>query len=314
MFKKDIPFMKYRWWLFGFSLVLNLFFVGFLFTHGLNFGTDFKGGLNLVYQFQTTTSEAQLSEILNKAGLDHFVVQKFGIDDQKTFVIKGDLHDSKLGQEGKLENMSQPFTQALQAALGADKVSLIKEEYVGPKVGKELMTKGIYAVVWAWVIILIYMAFRFDVYFGIGGIAALIHDVLIALGAFALFGREVNLTVVAAFLTIIGYSINDTIIIFDRVREDMVKHKGMDLVSLVDMSINETLARTIITSLTVFFVVAVLFFRAEGDLQNFAFAMIFGVVTGTYSSVFIACPVFIFLKRHGHRFGLGKKKTAVAST
>lgn len=300
--------MKYRWWLFSISVVVNLFFVGFLFTHGLNFGTDFKGGLKLLYQFQTPTSEGQLTEILEKAGLKNFVVQKFGFEDERTFVIKGDLH------EGKMENLSQPFTQALQASFGADKVSILKEEYVGPKAGKELMTKGIYAVIWAWVIILVYMAFRFDVFFGVGGIAALIHDVLMALGTFALFGREVNLTVVAAFLTIIGYSINDTIIIFDRVREDMGKHKGMNLVALVDMSINETLARTIITSLTVFFVVAVLFFRAEGDIQNFAFAMIVGVITGTYSSVFIACPVFIFLKQHGHRFGLGKKSPAIAAS
>jgi preprotein translocase subunit SecF len=307
IFKKDIPFMKYRWWLFSLSILSNVFAVALLFTHGLNFGTDFKGGLKLLYHFDAATTEVKVTDVLNQAHLANFIVQKFGTEDQNTFVVKSDL------PEGKPENLSPPYTQALQASFGADHVSLIKEEYVGPKVGKELMTKGIYAVIWAWGIILIYMAFRFDVYFGIGGIVALIHDVIIALGAFALFHREVNLTVVAAFLTIIGYSINDTIIIFDRIREDLGKHKGMDLISLVDMSINETLARTLVTSLTVFFVVGVLFFRAEGDIQNFAFAMLFGVVSGTYSSVFIAAPVFIFLKQHGHKFGIGKA-AAVAKT
>lgn len=306
--KKNFPFMKYRWWLFGISVLVNVFAVVLLFTHGLNYGTDFKGGINLLYEFKQNTTEAAISQALDQAQLKDFVVQKFGLDVKNTYVIKGGL------PEGQEENFAQPFTLALQKAYGVDQVSIQKEEFVGPKVGKELRTKGIYAVIWAWVIILVYMAFRFDVYFGVAGIVALLHDVLIALGAFALFGREVNLTVVAAFLTIIGYSINDTIIIFDRVREDLVKHKGMDLIKVVDLSINETLMRTVITSLTVFFVVMVLFFRAEGDIQNFAFAMIFGVVTGTYSSVFIACPVFIFLKQHGHRFGLGKKNAAIAAS
>lgn len=291
--------MKYRGWLFGASLLANVFAIVLLFTHGLNFGTDFRGGLKLLYQFNTSTTEAQVTEALEQGQLTNFVVQKFGFENQNTFIVKSDLH------EGKEGNLSEPFTKALQAKY-PEQVSLIKEEYVGPKVGKELMTKGIYAVIWAWAIILLYMAFRFDVYFGVAGIVALIHDVFIAVGLFAFFGREVNLTVVAAFLTIIGYSINDTIIVFDRVREDLQKHKGMDLISLVNMSINETLARTLVTSLTVFFVVLVLFLRAEGDIQNFAFAMILGVVAGTYSSIFIASPVFIFLKQHGHRFGLKK--------
>ncbi|KAB2842100.1 protein translocase subunit SecF, partial [bacterium] len=164
----------------------------------------------------------------------------------------------------------------------------------------------LYAVLWAWVIMLIYIGFRFDFYFAPGAIIALIHDVLVAVGIFALLGLEVNLTVVAAILTIIGYSINDTIIVFDRIREDLQKHKGMGLVEVVNKSVNETLSRTIITSLTVLFVVTVLYFRTDGDIKNFAFAMMIGVITGSYSSISIASPVFLFLKQHGHRFGLGK--------
>jgi preprotein translocase subunit SecF len=161
---------------------------------------------------------------------------------------------------------------------------------------------------------LVYIGFRFDFYYAPGALLSLIHDVVVAVGCFALFGLEVNLTVVAAILTIIGYSINDTIIVMDRIRENLQRHKGMGLIETVDLSINETLSRTIITSLTVLFVVVVLFVWTEGDIKNFAFAMTIGVITGTYSSISIASPVFIFLKQNGHRFGLGKPKAATQKT
>lgn len=292
--------MKYRWAMLVFSSLLVMAGIAAIFVKGLNFGNDFTGGLKLIYQFQDSTNEGAITDAFDKAGLKNVVVQRFGEAKQNTFVAKSDL------PKGKEENFSPPFTDALTKAFGAGKVSLLQEEYVGPKVGKELRTKGIYAVLWAWLIMLVYIGFRFDFYFAPGAIVALIHDVLVAVGIFALLGLEINLTVVAAILTIIGYSINDTIIVFDRIREDLQRHKGMELIPLVDKSINETLSRTIITSLTVFFVVIVLYLRAEGDIKNFAFAMMIGVITGTYSSISMAAPVFIFLKRHGHWFGLGK--------
>lgn len=271
-----------------------------IFIKGLNFGTDFTGGLKFIYQFQVPANETSITDALKQAGLPNFVVQRFGDAKENTYLVKGEV------PKDREENFSQPYNQALEKVFGAGKFQLLQEEFVGPKVGKELRTKGIYAVLWAWVIMLVYIGFRFDFYFAPGAIIALVHDVLVAVGLFALFGLEVNLTVVAAILTIIGYSINDTIIVFDRIREDLQRHKGMGLIEVVDRSINETLSRTIITSLTVFFVVIVLFFRAEGDIKNFAFAMMIGVITGTYSSVSIASPVFIFLKQYGHKFGLGK--------
>jgi len=273
-----------------------------LFTKGLNYGTDFKGGLKLIYEFKVPTSESELTNTLGKVSLPTFVVQRFGDAKANTFVIKSDL------PENIDEEYSIPFTRTLKEKYGAESVTLIKEEFVGPKVGKELRNKGIYAVVWAWAIMLIYIGFRFDFYFAPGAIAALIHDVIIALGAFALSQREVNLTVVAAFLTIVGYSINDTIIVFDRIRENIKKYKGLPLTNIIDKSVTQILVRTIITSLTLFFVVVVLFFWAEGDIQNFAFAMIWGVVAGTYSSIFIASPIFLLLREHGHKFGLKKPK------
>lgn len=300
---KEIPFMKYRVLVFGLSAIAVACSLFLLFTKGLNYGTDFKGGLKLVYKISVPTDEGQLTKLFPEEEFPDLVVQRFGQASENTFVIRSDV------PEGMEEDYAKPFTAKINGALGADTALLIKEEFVGPKVGKELRTKGVYAVVWAWIIMLIYIGFRFDFFFAPGAIVALIHDVIIALGAFALTGREVNLTVVAAFLTIIGYSVNDTIIVFDRIRENVQKYKGLPLIRIVNRSISQILVRTIITSLTLFFVVAVLFFRAEGDIQNFAFAMIWGVVAGTYSSTFVAVPIFLFLKKHGHRIGL-KDKTA----
>ena len=306
---KEINFMKYRWWIFSFSVLMMAASVFLLFTKGLNYGTDFKGGLKLIYQFKAPTSEGKLTEMLSGNTFPALVVQRFGEEGQNTFVIKSDLGEEESGEGEK----AKPFTEVFVKKFGEGNVTLIKEEFVGPKVGRELRTKGIYAVVWAWVIMLIYIGFRFDFYFAPGAILALMHDILLTLGAFALTQREVNLTVVAAFLTIVGYSVNDTIIIFDRIRENIHKHKGTPLLSIVNKSLSQVLVRTIITSLTLFFVVVVLFFRAEGDLQNFAFAMIVGVIVGTYSTIYIATPVFLFLREHGHRLGFKQKTTKVVA-
>lgn len=301
LLKTQIPFMKYRWILLALSALLVLAAIVLIATRPANYGTDFKGGIKLLYQFENQTDEAQITEALKQNSLSSFVVQRLGDAAQNTFVIKGDK------PEGLEEKFSQPFNQAFEKSYGVGKFKNLKEEFVGPKVGKELQRNAVYAMFWAWIVMLVYIGFRFDFHFAPGAIVALVHDVLIALGLFVLLGREINLTVVAAFLTIVGYSINDTIIVFDRIREDLQRHKNLELTQLVDKSINETLSRTLITSLTVFFVVVVLFLRAEGEIQNFAFAMMIGVITGTYSSISIASPIFIFLKQHGHRLGLGKK-------
>lgn len=300
--------MKYRWVYLIASLLLIIACVGALLTKGLNYGTDFKGGLKLIYEFKVPTNEGEITDVIEAQGAPELVVQRFGQEDQNTFVVKIDLPE-----DDSTDEMAKPFTAALVAKYGADQVTMIKEEFVGPKVGRELRNKGIYAVIWAWIIMLIYIGFRFDFYFAPGAILALIHDVIIALGAFALTQREVNLTVVAGFLTIVGYSINDTIIVFDRIRENIQRHKGTPLVSIINKSLTQTLMRTIITSLTVFFVVLVLFLRAEGDIQNFAFAMMCGVIAGTYSSISIAAPVFLLLREHGHRIGIKSKETRVVS-
>lgn len=299
--RKEIPFIKYQAYLIALSILLTVSSLILVIYHGLNFGIDFTGGIKLQYKLNQAVDGTKIQEVINSAIQEKAVVQQFGELKENTFALE--VEKPKKGIEG----FSLSVTQALEASFGPGSVTLLKEESVGPKAGQELRRKGELAVIVAWILILIYLGYRFDFYFSPGAIIALIHDIIITIGAFAVTGREISLTVLAAFLTIIGYSVNDTIIVYDRIRENTKKFKSLPVEQLVNQSINETLSRTIVTSLVVFFVVVVLFIRGEGDIQDFAFAMIIGVVTGTYSSIFIASPCYIFLKKHGHLFGLGRK-------
>lgn len=299
--RKEIPFIKYQAYLIALSILLTVGSLILVAYHGLNFGIDFTGGIKLQYKLNQTVDGAKIQEVINSAIQEKAVVQQFGELKENTFALE--VEKPKKG----IEDFSLSVTKALEAAFGPGSATLLKEESVGPKAGQELRRKGELAVIVAWILILIYLGYRFDFYFSPGAIIALIHDIIITIGAFAVTGREISLTVLAAFLTIIGYSVNDTIIVYDRIRENTKKFKSLPVEQLVNQSINETLSRTIVTSLVVFFVVLVLFLRGEGDIRDFAFAMIIGVVTGTYSSIFIASPCYIFLKKHGHLFGLGRK-------
>lgn len=291
IFKKEIPFIKYQSYLITLSLLLTLGFLFLIAKHGLRFGIDFTGGIKLQYKISKAVDSAEVSEALSKGLQEKFVVQQYGNPADSTFAIDIEKPGSSI------EGFSEKVTQALNAGLQGASASLLKEEAVGPKAGQELRKKGELAVVITWILILIYLGYRFDFYFSPGAIIALIHDLIITLGFFAVSGREVSLTVLAAFLTLLGYSVNDTIIVYDRVRENAKKYKALPLEELVNRSINETLSRTIVTSVVVFFVVFVLYVMGQGDIKDFAFAMIVGVVTGTYSSIFIASPIYIYLKK-----------------
>ncbi|MDO8785585.1 MAG: protein translocase subunit SecF, partial [Syntrophales bacterium] len=192
-----------------------------------------------------------------------------------------------------LKDLSQKIEDALNMAYGKGASEIQRVEVVGPKVGSDLKNKAIMALVFSWIGMLIYVAWRFEFRYAVGGILALVHDVIITVGVFSLLNKEFNLTIVAALLTIIGYSINDTIVIFDRIRENARKHLKQDLGDTINASINQTLGRTILTSLTVFIVVAVLFFFGGAVIHDFAFALLVGVVAGTYSTIFIASPIVL---------------------
>lgn len=289
--KKQIPFLKYQLFFGLVSLIVVAGSIFLLATKGLNLDTDFTGGRKLLFQFNEVVTEAQLRKALDAAGLQDATVQHYGHEGEERFTIKAGLLPPEA--EGKTD----PIVVALQENFGTDKVVLQQEDAVGPKAGKELRRKAQVAVLVSCILILIYIGFRFDFMFAPGAIVALIHDILITMGAIALTGRSFSLTSVAALLTILGYSINDTIILYDRVREDAGIHGHDADTDIVNEAINQVFSRTLITSLTVLFVVAVLFVIADGAIQDFAFAMIVGVVAGTYSSIFVASPVYLLMKR-----------------
>ena len=210
---------------------------------------------------------------------------------------------TKLGEadyQVKAEGMAAKVGQALKTGLDGAQFEVRRTDYVGPQVGKQLRNKGIMALLWAMLFILIYVAFRFDLKFGPGALVAMLHDVVMVAGYFLVTRREFNLTSIAVLLTIIGYSINDTIVIYDRIREEMVKYKGKPLPEIINIAVNDTLARTILTSgVTALSLIGLLVFGV-GEIFDFAAAMLLGIVVGTYSSVYIASPLVIWLDEREH--------------
>jgi len=281
-----IPFVKYQWFFIAASVVLVLASFVVMMTKGLNYGIDFKGGARLVYQFQQPVTEGEIKTILKGVNLGGAQVVRYG-------EVKDNRMAIKVEKAAEHAQVGLTVTKALEGVFGADAVALQEEETVGPRVGKELRKKAWLAVIFAVILMLIYIGYRFDFLFAPGAVVALIHDVLITLGVFALLGKEVNLTILAAFLTIVGYSINDTIVVFDRIRENQHGISRGTIGKVVNLSLNQTLARTIVTSLTVLFVLVVIFIKGGGALHNFAFALIIGMVLGTYSSLFIASPCYV---------------------
>lgn len=268
------------------SVALILIGLGSLVVQGgPNYGIDFAGGSLVQVQFSETTDAAEIRQALSDLELGTFMVQRFG-DNPNEYMIRV--------QESTSQALSRSISSALNESYGVGNVDLRRMEMVGPQVGKDLRQKGLLAILYAMVGILAYITWRFEFRFAVGAIIALVHDVLITLGVFSLFGMEVDLPIVAAFLAIIGYSLNDTIIVYDRIRENFGKHAKKGFPFLVNRSINETLSRTVLTSGTTLLVVLSLFIFGGGVIHNFAFAMLVGVLVGTYSSIFVASPVLIF--------------------
>ena len=255
---------------------------------GLNYGIDFAGGTLVQIKFQKEPSADAIRSAFKPIGLENSIIQSFGANE--TVIRTAELSSDPKGLSGKIE-------EALTAALGKDTFEIRRVEVVGPKVGSDLTKKAILAIVFSWVGMLIYIAWRFEFRYAVGGILALIHDVLITVGAFSLLNKEFDLQIVAALLTIIGYSINDTIVIYDRIRENVRKNVKKSLRDTINLSVNQTLSRTILTSLTVLLVVVILFFFGGAVIHDFAFALLIGVVVGSYSTIFIASPIVLSLER-----------------
>ena len=268
---------------------------------GPNYGIDFVGGTLVQVKFSENTDAAKIKDGLASLDLGSVVVQRFG-DDPNEFLIR-------VQESGEGKDLSGLISSSLESVYGEGKVDIRRVEMVGPQVGKDLRQKGLLSISYAMIGILVYIAWRFELRYAIGAIIALLHDVLITLGAFSITGREIDLPIIAAFLAIIGYSLNDTIIVYDRIRENYGKHQKLGFGEVVNRSINETLSRTILTSGTTLMVVLALFIFGGGVIHNFAFAMLVGILVGTYSSIFVASPLLILWQ--DMRSGGQKKTTTV---
>ncbi len=246
-------------------------------------GIDFTGGTMVQLKFDEPVDISAARESLLEQGFTKPTIQAFGGEDEILIRVS-------------TEEAGEDFAERIAAAFVGKTIDIRRTESVGPKIGAELKGKSLEAVLAAMFGILLYITIRFDRYYAVGAVAALVHDVLITLGIFSLLNLELDLAIIAAFLTIVGYSLNDTIVVFDRIRENVKGKSKSDLYGIVNTSINETLNRTIITSMTTFVVVLMLFLQGGEVIKYFAFALIVGVVVGTYSSIFVASPIMAFLE------------------
>ena len=267
----------------AFLIAISLFFLIF---KGLNFGIDFKGGTLLeLRSMDTKISVSSLRDRFNQMDLGDVSVKKFGNDTD--FLIKFENKDNK-------KNIIEEVKNNLVSSFG-NNFEFRRVENVGPKVSAELLKSGIIAISVALILMLIYIWVRFEWQFSLGAILALFHDVIVTLGLFSILSLEINLSIIAAVLTIVGYSMNDTVVIFDRVRENLKKYSDIKIFELTNISINETLSRTLITSITTLLALFSIFFFGGEILKGFSLAMIFGVIFGTYSSIYIANTVLVRL-------------------
>ena len=270
------------------SLSLILISIILLLFKGLNFGVDFKGGTLIELRVKDkTVTITNIRDSLNQINLGDVSVKKFGKEDD--YLIKFEKKDFNN------PNFISEIKSKLTSSLG-NTFEFRRVENVGPKVSSELLRSGIIAICLSLAAMLIYIWIRFEWQFSLGAIVALFHDVIITLGIFSLFSLEINLSIVAAVLTIVGYSMNDTVVIFDRVRENLRKYSDINIFELTNISINETLSRTIITSTTTLLALFSIFLFGGEILKGFSLAMILGVFFGTYSSIYIANPILVFLK------------------
>ncbi len=271
--------------------IISLMFVTislfFLIFKGLNFGIDFKGGTLIELRSSSNTiNVSSLRENLSQMDLGDISVKKFG--NEQDFLIKFENKDNK-------DDIIEEIKSNLDKSFG-NNFNFRRVENVGPKVSAELLKSGIIAISLSLTLMLIYIWIRFEWQFSLGAILALFHDVIITLGLFSFLSLEINLSIVAAVLTIVGYSMNDTVVIFDRVRENLKKYSDIKIFELTNISINETLSRTLITSVTTLLALFSIFFFGGEILKGFSLAMIFGVIFGTYSSIYIANTVLVRLK------------------
>ena len=300
----NLSFIPKRMIFFGFSVMLIFASLTLFLVKGLNYGIDFQGGILMEVRTENAANIGLMRRQLSSLDLGEVALQEFGAPTDVLIRVQR--------QEGG-EKAQQVAVEKVKALLG-DTVDYRRTEFVGPKVSSELFWDGVLAVSLAIFAILIYIWFRFEWQFGLGAIIALTHDVFSTIGIFALMGFEFNLSTVAAILTIAGYSINDTVVVYDRVRENLRKYKKMPLGELLNNAINQTLSRTVMTSLTTLLALLALYYWGGAVIRDFAFAMTWGVVIGTYSSICLAVPLLLYLHLNRSGVMIGDKEDEKKTT
>jgi preprotein translocase subunit SecF len=283
-----IAFIPRRKLFFALSILASVASVALLLVAGLNFGIDFRGGILVEVRAKQAIDLGTLRSGLGEMGLGEVALQEFGEDTDVLVRLQ-----RQEGDETAQQKAAEATKAKIAELLGAD-VEFRRVEFVGPQVSRELIEAGIIALVVAIAAQMIYIWVRFEWQFGIGAVLSLVHDVLLTMGLFSFLQLEFNLTIVAALLTIIGYSMNDTVVIFDRVRENLRKYKVMPVEELLNLSVNETLSRTVMTGGSTLLALLSLYLFGGEVINGFALAMIWGVVVGTYSSIYIAAPVLLY--------------------
>ena len=268
------------------AILILIGIVSVIIHGGLKYGIDFAGGTLVQLKFEKPPAIEEIRDGLKTIGLGDSTIQEFGSKNHILIRVQR--------SEEKLEEVGTQVKNSLAGKFNSEAIVIERVEMVGPKVGRDLREKAVLSIIYAIIGIVIYISWRFELQYAIAAIIALIHDVLVTMGAFSLYDKEFTLVIVAAFLTIIGYSLNDTIVVFDRIRENMRRKGKTPLVEVINNSINQTLSRTILTSGTTLLVVVALFFLGGEIIHDFSFALLVGVMVGTYSSIFIASVFLVY--------------------
>ena len=281
----------------GISLVLTILAIAFILGKGFVYGIDFSGGTEMQVMFPKTVDAGALRETVHKLGIEQFSVQGFGGDSE--YLIRNNtkkgLSDDQANAQ--IKNDVIKIKEALKAQYGLLEDGIRRVDTVGPQVGSELKNKGMLAAFYSFLVILIYVAFRFDYKYAPGAVLCLVHDSILTLGLFSMLGKEVNVQIMAAVLTLIGYSLNDTIVTFDRIRETAPQFKELGSRFIINRSINDMLVRTLLTSGSTFIATLVLYVLGGGVISEIAFTMCIGIVVGTYSSIYVAAPLILVMEK-----------------
>ncbi len=287
----NINFTRYRKIAVVLSTIVNVGVLALLLFKGANLGVDFAGGTMVQLKFQQRVSTDDIRRALEKINMGSAVIQDFGEPGANEYLVRLDKTSVEIGALG------EQVKKTLADQFGAGKFEVRRIESVGPKVGEDLRFRGLMSVIVSTVMMGVYIWLRFELRFGIGAVIALAHDVLVTVGALIIANYEFDLTIIAALLTIVGYSVNDTVIVCDRIRENMRKAKRVSLETIINTSINETLSRTIITVTTAILVLLALYILGGAVIRPFAFALLVGFFSGVYSTIFIASPVILLWEK-----------------